>query len=110
MEQDFPPEMCIDRSKVDEIRFAIPKKHYQVHGSGSHTRFSLNWLPRVGRTYGEGIEFHWSYINPLATSTREMALGMRHETYNDHWGGWNWQKITSFGSLHLLLSTVEADI
>ncbi|KAI0662341.1 hypothetical protein C8Q70DRAFT_1050991 [Cubamyces menziesii] len=92
---EFPPETRLDQSKIKEIRFTIPKKHYRVHGP-NHSRFSLNLLPRVGRTYGEGIESHWSHMNPLALSTREMSLGMRHEVYNDHWGAWNWQKTISF--------------
>ncbi|KAI0730668.1 hypothetical protein C8Q76DRAFT_612418, partial [Earliella scabrosa] len=86
MEQHFPPHMHIDRSKVKDIRFAIPKKHFRVHGGEPHSRWSLNLLRWVGRTYGEWIEAHWSHMNPLATSTREMGPGMRHEVYNDHWG------------------------
>ncbi|KAH9894841.1 hypothetical protein C8Q73DRAFT_645213, partial [Cubamyces lactineus] len=92
---EFPPDTRLDLSKIKEIRFTIPKKHYRVHGP-NHSRFSLNLLPRVGRTYGEGIESHWSHMNPLALSTREMSLGMRHEVYNDHWGAWNWQKTIAF--------------
>ncbi len=98
MEENFPPEMHIDRSKVEEIRFAIPKKHYRVHGGEPHSRWCLNFIRWVGRTYGEGIESHWSHMNPLALSTREMGLGMRHEVYNDHWGAWNWKKILAMGT------------
>ncbi|OJT14652.1 hypothetical protein TRAPUB_8795 [Trametes pubescens] len=103
MLEDYPPEMHIDRSKIDEIRFAIPKKHFRVHGP-NHSHFSLNFLPRVGRTYGEGIETQWGVLNPLALSTREMSPGMRHEVFNDHWGAWNWQKTIGFGDflLHAL--------
>ena len=93
----FPPHMHIDRSKVKDIRFAIPKKHFRVHGGEPHSRWSLNLLRWVGRTYREWIEAHWSHMNPLATSTREMSPGMRHEVYNDHWGAWNWQKTIGFG-------------
>ncbi|RPD52385.1 hypothetical protein L226DRAFT_474292, partial [Lentinus tigrinus ALCF2SS1-7] len=101
MDDNFPPAMRIDRAKVQDIRFAIPKKHYRVHGGEPHSRWSLNYLKHVGRTYGEWIEAHWSHMNPLALSTREMGQGMRHETYNDHWGAWNWQKTISFGSVLL---------
>ncbi|TBU37904.1 hypothetical protein BD309DRAFT_875464, partial [Dichomitus squalens] len=77
MVEDFPEEMWIDQSRWDSIRFAIPKKHWKVHGSNpSHSRFSLNYLPHVGRTYGEGIESHWSHMNPLSLSTREMSPGI----------------------------------
>ena len=103
MIEDFPESMWIDQSRWENIRYAIPKKHWKVHGSNpSHSRFSLNYLPRVGRTYGEGIETHWSHMNPLSLSTREMSPGMRHEVYNDHWGAWNWQKIIAFGKTFLL--------
>lgn len=101
MVEDYPPEMHIDRSKVDEIRFAIPKKHFRVHGP-NHSHFSLNFLPRVGRTYGEGIETQWGCLNPLALSTREMGPGMRHEVFNNHWGAWNWQKTVGFGEYVLV--------
>lgn len=95
MIEDFPAEMHLDQTKIDEIRVAIPKKHYRVHGP-NHSHFSLNYLPRVGRTYGEGIETQWGVLNPLALSTREMSPGTRHEVFNDHWGAWNWQKTVGF--------------
>lgn len=93
---NIPQPMQIDRSKVPQVRFGIPKEHIRVHGSG-HSKFSFNYLPRVGRTYGEGIESHWSFMNPIAQSTREMSLSSRQELMNDHWGCWNWRKIVSFG-------------
>ncbi|KAI9068488.1 hypothetical protein FKP32DRAFT_1561583, partial [Trametes sanguinea] len=99
MVEDFPKEMQIDRDKV-EIRFAIPKKHFRVHGP-NHSRFSLNYLPHVGRTYGEGIDTQWGVLNPLALSTREMNPGTRHEVFDDHWGAWNWQKTVNFASFFL---------
>ncbi|KAI0757483.1 hypothetical protein C8Q80DRAFT_1092841, partial [Daedaleopsis nitida] len=105
MQENFLPAMQINLQRVPEIRFAIPKHHYRVHGGEPHSQWSLNYLPRVGRTYGEGIEVHWSHINPLAKSTREMSPGMRHEVYNDHWGAWNWQKTISFGNT--LLRSLE---
>ncbi|KAI0688809.1 hypothetical protein C8Q76DRAFT_772031 [Earliella scabrosa] len=107
MQENFPPAMRIDRTKVKSIRFAIPKHHYRVHGGEPHSRWSLNFLKWVARTVGEGIESHWSHMNPLATSTREMSPGMRHEVYNDHWGAWNWQKTIAFGIV-LLRALQEA--
>lgn len=94
--QDFAPEMRINFDKT-QVRYAIPKKHIRVHGP-DHSRYSLNFLPRVGRTYGEGIESHWSHMNPVATSTREMSPAMRHEVMDDHWASWNWQKIIGLGT------------
>ncbi len=93
--EDLPPHIQTDISALD-IRYAIPKKHIRVHGP-KHSRFSLNFLRWVGRTYAEGIEAHWAHMNPLALSGREMGPGLRREHYNDHWGAWNWQKVIGFG-------------
>ncbi|KAI0696131.1 hypothetical protein C8T65DRAFT_583713 [Cerioporus squamosus] len=96
---NFPVDMWIDLSRTT-LRFAIPKKHSRIHGA-NHSRYSFNFLPFVGRTYGEGIESHWSHMNPIALSAREMSPGVRHEHLNDHWGAWNWQKIIRFGTSFL---------
>ncbi|THH17670.1 hypothetical protein EUX98_g9084 [Antrodiella citrinella] len=91
---------------IEAIRWAIPKKHIAVHGK-NHSRFSLNFLRHVGRTYGEGIESAWNYNNPLSGATIEMGLALRHEVLDDHWNAWNWLKTVSFGS-HLARSLEEA--
>ncbi|TFK79917.1 hypothetical protein K466DRAFT_504786, partial [Polyporus arcularius HHB13444] len=72
---DFPTDMWLDLGRTT-LRYAIPKKHFRVHGP-NHSRFSFNFLPGVGRTYGEGIESHWSHMNPVALSAREMSPGVR---------------------------------
>lgn len=85
----------------ETIRFAILKKHIRVRGP-NHSRYSLNFLLHVGCTYGERIESHWSHMNPVALSAREMGPGVRHEFYNDHWGSWNWQKVIGLGEYGLI--------
>ncbi|KAI0746139.1 hypothetical protein C8Q76DRAFT_604722, partial [Earliella scabrosa] len=77
MQENFPERMHLDPRVVEQVRFAIPKKHFRVHGGEPHSRWSLNLLRWVARTYGEWIEAHWSHMNPLALSTREMGPGMR---------------------------------
>ncbi|KAI0741518.1 hypothetical protein C8Q80DRAFT_1221541 [Daedaleopsis nitida] len=99
--KDLPPHIATNIAALD-IRYAIPKKHIQVHGP-NHSRFSFNYLRWVGQTYGEGIEAHWAHMNPVAPSAREMAPGMRREHMDDHWSGWNWQKIVGFGAYLLKL-------
>ena len=87
--------MQIPSSQV-QINWAIPKKHITVHGP-DHSRFSLNFLQWVGRTYGEGVEVGWFWNNPLSGSTSEMGSGMRHEVIDDNWNAWNWSKTIGFG-------------
>lgn len=95
LREDFVPEMRLDLKDV-KVRFVIPKNHFNVHGR-NHSQYSLNLVPHVGRTYGEGVESSWSHLNPVAMSTREMALATRHEVLNDHIGSWNWHKTIELG-------------
>ncbi|KAG1870962.1 hypothetical protein C8R48DRAFT_569320, partial [Suillus tomentosus] len=49
------------------------------------------------RTDGEAPERGWSNINRVATSTKEMGPGSRRDTLDDHFGDWNWKKVTALG-------------
>ena len=91
----LPQNMQIPPIEV-QLHWAIPKKHFAVHGP-NHSRYSFNFLPGVGRTYGEGIESGWSHMNPISMSTKEMGPALRQEVLDDHWGSWNWIKILNFG-------------
>ena len=94
--QKFPRDMQLDAERID-LRYAVPKFHLNTHGADCQTRFSLNYMTGAARTCGEGIETGWAHTNPLSTSVREMSPSTRHETLDDHWGAWNWQKIIGFG-------------
>ncbi|KAI0085202.1 hypothetical protein BDY19DRAFT_896968, partial [Irpex rosettiformis] len=98
---EFPPCMRLDDARMSTMRFAIPKKHWRVHGEKNHSHFSLNYLPYSGRTYGEGIETGWAHMNPVSMSTKEMAPSARREVLDDHWSSWNWQKTLGFEKLFL---------
>ncbi|KAE9387702.1 hypothetical protein BT96DRAFT_837331, partial [Gymnopus androsaceus JB14] len=47
---------------------AIPKFHEPAHGQDEHEEYSLNIIPGVGSTDGEGLERIWASHNPLANS------------------------------------------
>ncbi|KAG1797160.1 hypothetical protein EV424DRAFT_1352893 [Suillus variegatus] len=51
----------------------------------------------VGHTDGEAPERGWANINCVALSTKEMGPGACHNTLDDHFGDWNWKKITMLG-------------
>ena len=97
----FPEYMRPPEHIAQNMRFVIPKKHWAVHGP-NHSRFSLNFVRWVGRTYGEGIESSWSTFNPVSMSTMEMAASTREEVLDDHFGDWNHQKTIGFGKCHIL--------
>jgi hypothetical protein len=95
----LPPHLQLHLDDGEHtIDGAIPKFHEPAHGKRCHTTFSLNYLPGVGRTDGEGIERDWSSINGAARSTKEMGAGSRHDTLDDHWGDVNYRKVVSFGT------------
>jgi len=96
--EKYPSHIQIEEDTVIEV--AIPKFHLTAHGSSCQTRFSFNFLPGSGRTCGELVETDWGVHNILGASTREMSPASRHETLNDHWGNWNWRKITALRTLH----------
>ncbi|KAL4264055.1 CxC2-like cysteine cluster KDZ transposase-associated domain-containing protein [Pleurotus pulmonarius] len=81
------------------VRFAVLKLHIHSHTKHFQHNYSLNYLPGVGRTDGEGIERPWANIGAKATSIRVMGPGAHIETLNDHWGHWNWKKTVGLGSL-----------
>ncbi|KAJ8688876.1 hypothetical protein PTI98_012954 [Pleurotus ostreatus] len=110
--QKLPP---LVRLKIasNAIRFAIPKLHIHGHTQFCQRTYSLNYLPGVGRTDGEGIERPWANIGATSTSTRAMGPGARIETLNDHWSHWNWQKIIGMGQLfakRLRLAIAEREV
>ncbi|KAH8106476.1 hypothetical protein DFH11DRAFT_1691850 [Phellopilus nigrolimitatus] len=95
---EYPPDMQESYRHV-VLTSVVPKFHLNAHGKACQGPFSLNFLKWSARTDGEGIERGWSHINPVATSTREMGPGFRHDTIDDHWSAWNWHKITGLGAL-----------
>ncbi|EMD32481.1 hypothetical protein CERSUDRAFT_58620 [Gelatoporia subvermispora B] len=75
------------------FRFLIPKFHLPAHQESCHTQYSFNLTPSVGRTDAEAPERGWAFLDPLASSTREMGPGSRRDTLDDAYGDYNWQKI-----------------
>ncbi|KAG2114604.1 uncharacterized protein F5147DRAFT_743818 [Suillus discolor] len=71
--------------------------HLKVHIDECQRNFSFNWSKHVGQTDGEAPERGWSNINRVAMSTKEMGPGSRQDTLDDHFGDWNWKKITALG-------------
>ncbi|KAF9516744.1 hypothetical protein BS47DRAFT_1291952 [Hydnum rufescens UP504] len=85
----LPPEFQIDPN-ITTLRGVIPKFHFRAHKPEGHAQFSLNWMPGVGQTDGEGIEQDWSSINPAPNSMKEMGSGCRHDTLDDIWSDLNY--------------------
>ncbi|KAA1479943.1 hypothetical protein DENSPDRAFT_743739, partial [Dentipellis sp. KUC8613] len=99
-----PPRLQGNFDNV-KIKWAVPKFHLLAHGPKCQKSYSLNNMPGVGRTHGEGIESNWAITNSAALSTREMGAASRHEVLNDVFGAVNWTKTTRIRvSMDILLT------
>lgn len=58
----------------------------------------MNYLESWARVDGEAIERLWAATNPIATSTREMTPGARHDFLEERWGASNFRKVTELGA------------
>lgn len=87
--------------------FGIPKFHCPVHEEKCAIPHSLNLMPGVGWTDGEGIERNWAEMNRVANSTKEMGAGYRHDVLNDHFGHHNWRKYAGLGTIFCLLPPIQ---
>ncbi|KAG1762145.1 hypothetical protein EDD22DRAFT_979916 [Suillus occidentalis] len=106
----LPLALHLDHS-TKVINYFVPKFHLDAHIKPCQTKFSFNWTPWVGRTDGEAPERGWANINRVAASTKEMGPGARRDTLDDHFGDWNWKKISGFGRtmLRKIKEAVEAE-
>ncbi|KAL0945536.1 hypothetical protein HGRIS_001015 [Hohenbuehelia grisea] len=93
----YPPTMHIP--SPTKILGVVPRWHIEGHDQDCQSSYSFNYTRGVGKTCGEDIESTWSVSNQLCGSIREMGPGA--DILNDHWGGWNFQKLV--GLCHLLL-------
>ncbi|KAG1855591.1 hypothetical protein F4604DRAFT_1883229 [Suillus subluteus] len=92
----LPLALHLDHSnKV--INYFVPKFHLDAHIKSCQTKFSFNWTPWVGQTDREAPERGWANINHVTASMKEMGPGARWDTLDDHFGDWNWKKISGFG-------------
>lgn len=92
----FPPQLRDHMLRLS-ILYAIPKFHLPAHGFSCLTLFSFNFIPGSARVDGEGIERLWASTNPVATSTREMSPGARHDFLEARWGTQNFKKLVGLG-------------
>ncbi|KAG1775873.1 hypothetical protein EV702DRAFT_972290, partial [Suillus placidus] len=92
----MPPRLHLNRdNKI--IRFFVPKFRLNAHIQSCQTAFSFNFGKNIGCTDGEAPERGWVNINRVASSTKEMGPGARHDTLDNHFSDWNWKKVTMLG-------------
>jgi hypothetical protein len=80
------------------FNFFVLKFHIAAHIAACQTNFSFNWTPGVSRMGREVPECRWADINCIAASTKEMRPGSHQEVLDNHFGDWNWKKVTAFST------------
>ncbi|KAG1884716.1 hypothetical protein F4604DRAFT_1878684 [Suillus subluteus] len=91
----YPCQMHVERGTKDFV-FLVPKFHLPAHVAFCQVTYSHNLIKGMGCTDGEAPERGWANINPVATSTREMGPSSCRDTLDDHFGDFNWKKVTNF--------------
>ncbi|KAG2048340.1 hypothetical protein BDR06DRAFT_976099 [Suillus hirtellus] len=93
----YPSMIHLRHHNNKTITFLVLKFHLPVHIEICQITYSHNLLKGMGRTDGEAPECGWANINPVATSTCEMGPGSCRDTLDDHFGDFNWKKVTNMG-------------
>ncbi|KAG2055338.1 hypothetical protein BDR06DRAFT_970839 [Suillus hirtellus] len=93
----YPSTIHLCHHDNKTITFLVPKFHLPAHIEICQITYSHNLLKGMGRTDGEAPEHGWANINPVTTSTHEMGPGSRRDTLDDHFGDFNWKKVTNMG-------------
>lgn len=85
------------QTKSDEgtRTYALPVWHGDVHALKCKTSWSLHYQPGAAKTDGEGPERVWSVMNGMASDTKEMDTGNRHDRIEDRCDKHNFMKNTS---------------
>ncbi|TFK60905.1 hypothetical protein BDN72DRAFT_904576 [Pluteus cervinus] len=92
--QHFPNQLPI----LDHVRGAVPKMHVKGHMEECQLQWSFNYLRHSGETCGEKIETSWAEQNQSVGSTKQQNSGHRHDTLDDIFGFWNWNKLITLVS------------
>lgn len=96
--QKLPARLQLDPNTID-IQFGLPVWHASAHEVSCQMENGLGLQEGMGRTDGEGIERTWADMNTVATSTKEMGEGARHDTLDDHFSFHNFKKNINLGEL-----------
>lgn len=85
----------------DRLQYGLPVWHAGAHDRVCQTANSLRYKTGVGATDGEGVERNWSSVDPMASSTKEMGEGNRHDDLDDQFGFNNFQKNIRLGGFFI---------
>lgn len=88
---------------LSRLQYGLPVWHAGAHDRVCQTANSLCYKMGVRATNGEGVERNWSSVDGMASSTKEMGEGNRHDELDDQFGFNNFQKNIGLGWYMILL-------
>lgn len=101
--QAFPPHIALPEDL--DLVGGIPKFHLQGHNQSCRARWSLNYMPHVGRMEGEGPERAWASLNETSGSTSEKSPGFRRDSINYQMNDWNFEKMVRMAECLIIEGT-----
>jgi Kyakuja-Dileera-Zisupton transposase len=87
----LPEHLRLDLERF-ELETGLPVWHALAHEDVCASVNSLNYIPGVGRSDGEGVERLWAFLNGFAYQSKEMGLGNRADTIEDKLDSHNFLK------------------
>jgi hypothetical protein len=89
----FPDQL----NTIKKMRWGVPALHVQGHQDSCTYLFGTAYMECVGHFHGETAEHYWAEANQLGPHVRQMNLGHRQDTMNNHHGDWNYKKTMKIG-------------
>jgi hypothetical protein len=78
----LPADMQLDFESF-LFQCGLPVWHASSHETECTNRYSLSFIPGVGKTDREGIERLWAELNAFAFHTKNMGIGHCADTLDD---------------------------
>ncbi|KIY60949.1 hypothetical protein CYLTODRAFT_495459 [Cylindrobasidium torrendii FP15055 ss-10] len=110
--EKLPEELRRLVNLPDQILFALPVWHGNVHEPDCEAEHSCKCQPKMGKTDGEGPERFWAMLNRFAGLLREQGDGTRFDELEDIFDRLNFLKAVSLGQLlfrRLKIAVIELD-
>ncbi|KAI9068138.1 hypothetical protein FKP32DRAFT_1609054 [Trametes sanguinea] len=93
-----PKLPSISSLTLPRIEGYVGSWHVNAHKEDCRIKQSPAFLPGSGRYEGEGMERIWAITNDVATRTKEMTSGHRHDVLNDVYSDINVRRVHSIAT------------
>lgn len=108
-DDNFPAHLRIELPDDGNLHFVIPKYHFWGHKGKDHNQYLLNFVKGSSCTDSKEVEWNWWRHDVTLASTREMGLGSRCDSLEDHFQFSNFIKFVTLGKLLLQTCSYHAN-